>query len=134
MEPVRARLGTAKRLLIAPDGALNLIPFGALVDERGRFQVQRYAISYLGSGRDVLRMQIARASAAPPVVIADPAFGEPPVRASGPVYFSPLQGTRAEGEAIARLLPGAVVLSGSRATTAALSHVGAPSTPHIDRK
>jgi CHAT domain-containing protein len=131
MQPVRARLGTAKQLLIAPDGALNLIPFEALVDERGRFQVERYAMSYLGSGRDVLRMQVTRAAASPPVVIADPAFGEPPVTKSGPVYFAPLEGTRQEGEDIGRLLPGAVVLTGSRATKAALEQIGAPSILHI---
>jgi CHAT domain-containing protein len=131
MQPVRARVGTASELLIAPDGALNLIPFGALVDERGRFQVQRYAISYLASGRDVLRMQVSRATTTPPVVIADPAFGEPAVTARGPVYFSPLDGTREEAAAIGRLLPGAVVLTGSRATKAAIEQIGAPSILHI---
>lgn len=131
MQPVRERIGTATRLLIAPDGALNLIPFGALVDQRGRFQVERYAISYLGSGRDVLRMQVARASSNPPVVVADPAFGEPPVGAAGPVYFAPLDGTKQEAEAIERLLPRAVVLTGSRATKAALSQMDAPSILHI---
>src|SRR5262249_58789903 len=49
LRPVRALTGDARRLLIAPDGALNLLPFEALVDERGRFQVERYAIPYLVS-------------------------------------------------------------------------------------
>jgi CHAT domain-containing protein/lipopolysaccharide biosynthesis regulator YciM len=131
MQPVRARLGKATQLLIAPDGALNLIPFEALVDERGRFQVERYAMTYLGSGRDVLRMEVSRATTGPPVIVADPAFGEPPVTKSGPVYFSPLDGTREEAEAIRRLLPGAVVLTGSRATKAAVAQAGAPSVLHI---
>jgi CHAT domain-containing protein/lipopolysaccharide biosynthesis regulator YciM len=131
MQPLRARLGTAKQLLIVPDGALNLIPFEALVDERGRFQVERYAMSYLGSGRDILRMQVARATTSPAVVIADPAFGEPPVTKSGPVYFAPLDGTRKEAEEIGRLLPEAVVLTGSRATKTALERMGAPSILHI---
>jgi CHAT domain-containing protein len=131
MQPVRARLGAATLLLIAPDGALNLIPFGALVDQRGRFQVERYAMSYLGSGRDVLRMRVARATTGPPVIVANPDFGEPPVTMSGPVYFSPLDGTREEADAIARLLPDAVVLTGSRATKAAVAQVSAPSILHI---
>ena len=76
LRPVRALTGDATQLLIAPDGALNLLPFETLVDERGRFQVQRYAISYLSSGRDVLRMQVPRVRAGPPLVLADPAFGE----------------------------------------------------------
>jgi CHAT domain-containing protein len=131
MQPLRARLGTAKQLLIAPDGALNLIPFEALVDEHGRFQVERYAMSYLGSGRDILRMQVIRATTSPAVLIADPAFGEPPVTKTGPVYFAPLDGTRQEAEDIGRLLPGAVVLTGPRATKTALEQIAAPSILHI---
>ena len=34
MRPVRALLGDAARLLLSPDGALNLVPFEALIDER----------------------------------------------------------------------------------------------------
>jgi tetratricopeptide (TPR) repeat protein len=33
MRPVRKLLGDTKRVLLAPDGALNLVPFAALVDE-----------------------------------------------------------------------------------------------------
>ena len=59
MQAVRALAGDATHLLVAPDGALNLIPFEALVDERGQYLVQHYAFSYLTSGRDLLRMQVA---------------------------------------------------------------------------
>src|SRR5699024_8162800 len=41
------------RLRIAPDGMLNLLPFGALSDDRGAFLVQRYAISYIAAARDL---------------------------------------------------------------------------------
>ena len=57
MRPVRALLGDTKRLLISPDGSLNLIPFAALVDEQDRFLVESFSISYLTSGRDLLRLQ-----------------------------------------------------------------------------
>src|SRR5262249_52359363 len=127
LRPVRALMGDARRLLIAPDGALNLLPFEALVDERGRFQVERYAIAYLGSGRDLLRMEAEPAAAGPPLVIADPAFGEP-----GPgVYFTPLSGTAREAADIGRLLPGAAVLTGDRATKAALTRAARPPILHI---
>jgi hypothetical protein len=33
MRPVRKLVGDIRTLLLSPDGALNLIPFGALVDE-----------------------------------------------------------------------------------------------------
>src|SRR4029077_16845840 len=60
MQPIRAAVADAKRLLISPDGPLNLMPFEVLRDERGRYAVERYAISYLTSGRDLLRMQVPR--------------------------------------------------------------------------
>src|SRR6266498_2502812 len=56
-QPLRPLLGNLTRLLISPEGALNLIPFAALVDERGRYRIERYSISYLSSGRDLLRLQ-----------------------------------------------------------------------------
>src|SRR5262249_40400445 len=60
MRPVRALLEGASQLLISPDGELNLIPFEALVDEQGHFLIERYSLTYLTSGRDLLRMQVAR--------------------------------------------------------------------------
>src|SRR5262249_43700523 len=35
LAPALARAGDARQLLVSPDGALNLIPFGALVDDGG---------------------------------------------------------------------------------------------------
>jgi CHAT domain-containing protein len=77
MQPVRPLLGDAKQLLVSPDGELNLIPFEALVDESEQFLVERYSISYLTTGRDLLRLQTARSSRSGPVIVADPFFGEP---------------------------------------------------------
>ena len=78
MEPVRHLLGDARQLLVSPDGTLNLIPFEALVDERGAYLLERYSITYLTTGRDLLRMQVPLESKHRPVVFADPLFGEPP--------------------------------------------------------
>ena len=64
MQPVRGLLGSATQLLISPDSDLNLIPFQALLDEDGHYLVQRYFIGYLSTGRDLLRLQIARSSKA----------------------------------------------------------------------
>jgi CHAT domain-containing protein/Tfp pilus assembly protein PilF len=77
MQPVRPLVGDAARLLVSPDGALNLIPFEALVDEQGKYLVERYSFNYLTSGRDLLRLQVARASQSQPLVLANPLFGEP---------------------------------------------------------
>ena len=54
MERLKSAVGDARRLLISPDGDLNLVPFEALIDEGGRYLVERYAITYLTSGRDLL--------------------------------------------------------------------------------
>ncbi|MGH9410035.1 MAG: CHAT domain-containing protein, partial [Vicinamibacterales bacterium] len=142
--PVRALMGGATQLLIAPDGELNLVPFQALVDDRGRFEIQRYAMSYLSSGRDVLRMEIPHASAGRPLVVADPAFGdrddagvsganvqEASTGVLSTTYFSPLDGTAQEATVIGHLLPNAIVLTGPSATKDALLHASAPSILHI---
>ncbi|HTM24277.1 MAG TPA: CHAT domain-containing tetratricopeptide repeat protein [Vicinamibacterales bacterium] len=142
LRPVRSLTGDATQLLVAPDGALNLIPFEALVDEAGRFQVERYDISYLGSGRELLRMQIARPAVGPPLIVAAPDFGTPPpapaaARSSSidtagrAVYFAPLVGTAQEAAAIAKLLPGATVLTGLRASKTSLARPQAPSILHV---
>jgi CHAT domain-containing protein len=144
-------------MLVSADGQLNLIPFEALVDEQGRYLVERYAISYLTTGRDLLRLRVARASKSEPVVVANPLFGEPPVvqMAASPlpplksvrarttrrnittaadlssVYFAPLAGTGLEARTIKSLFPDARVLTGSGATKSALKQVNAPSILHI---
>ena len=77
VQPIRALAGDATRLLVSPDGPVALVPFEALVDEAGHYLLERYSISYLSAGRDLLRMQTVRASNTPPLIVADPLFGEP---------------------------------------------------------
>ena len=76
LQPLRAWFGDAARLLVSPDGELNLVPFEALVDEQGRYVIERHSTSYLTSGRDLLRMRVDRADSGRPVIFADPLFGE----------------------------------------------------------
>jgi CHAT domain-containing protein len=152
LRPLRPLVRDARRLLISPDGGLNRIPFEVLIDERGRFAVQRQAITYLTSGRDLLRMQTRRPSRGAPLIVADPFFDHPPV--TGPhrgtkltsrephptttngdelstLYFSPLPATGDEARAIKALYPEATMLSGPRATKAALTNADAPIILHI---
>ena len=148
MQPLRGTLGVAKHLLLAPEGVLNLVPFEALMDEHNRFLVERYAISYLSSGRDLLRMQVARNSKSGPLLLANPFFGdasgEPKLLAQATsrrsittatnlseVYFAPLSGTAIEARSIQSLFPDAQVLLGRQATVAALKQAHAPSILHI---
>jgi CHAT domain-containing protein len=68
MRPVRKLLGETRRVFLSPDSALNLIPFGALVDEQNRYLVENYSLTYLTSGRDLLRLQVKTDSKQGPVV------------------------------------------------------------------
>jgi len=151
MQPVRASLGSAKHLLISPDGPLNLIPFAALVDEQGHYLIEAHTITYLTSGRDLLRLQVRRESKGPPVVVADPAFGEPALIAASSrtgaknsagvngrpqvdysqVFFGPLPGVAEEVRALKDLLPQASFLTKEQATKAALKKLSGPSILHI---
>jgi CHAT domain-containing protein/tetratricopeptide (TPR) repeat protein len=132
MRPLRTLLGDATHLVISPDGNLNLVPFEALVDTRGSFLVERYATSYVTSGRDLLRMQVPRPRSTPPVIVADPLFDEPPVAAAlSGVYFAPIAATGAEARAIKDLFPDATLLTGRHATKAALTEVKSPRILHI---
>src|ERR1700758_3750873 len=48
-------MGNVGRAYLAPDGQLNLVPFGALVDDKGNYLTQSFEFTYLTSGRDLLR-------------------------------------------------------------------------------
>ena len=149
MRPLRASLNGATRLLISPDGGLNLVPFEALVDEHGRYLIERYGMTYFTSGRDLLRMEVPKGTPGRPLIVADPLFGEPAGRAVarnrtgsvrrsvtggreiGSLYFAPLSGSAAEARAIKSLFPDATLLTGRRATKASLETASAPSILHI---
>jgi CHAT domain-containing protein/Tfp pilus assembly protein PilF len=151
MQPLRASLNDITRLLISPDGGLNLVPFETLVDKRGRYLIERFATTYLTSGRDLLRMQIPRAAAGEPVIVADPLFGEPASReipvpqldgrtghrsiTTGAeisnLYFTPLLGSAVEARAIKTFFPNATLLMGRQATKATIERLSAPSILHI---
>lgn len=145
MRPIRRRLGGRTRLLISPEKYLNLVPFAALVDERGRYLINNYRISYLTSGRDLLRLQPARRANDPPLIIANPDFentagghsSEPlpsDQRVGGllsDMKWSPLPGTESEAQAIKKLLPSANLRVGAEATEAELRRANAPSVLHL---
>jgi CHAT domain-containing protein/Tfp pilus assembly protein PilF len=156
MRPVRSLLaeapGETRRLLIAPDGSLNLIPFAALVDKRKRYLVERYSISYLTSGQDLLRLQISPPSKSSPLIMANPVFGRvetiagrarqnPENSQAGDqvwgeidptvVFFQPLPGTEREALAIKAALPESSVLLKGEATETALKQLKAPLILHV---
>lgn len=145
MQPIRPLLGDATQLLVSPDGELNLVPFAALVDEQGRYLIQRYSFTYVTSGRDLLRMQVARESKSSPLVVANPNFGAQALnettvavatngtssRSLSDTYFAPLAATENEARSIQMLFPDATVLTGVKATETAIKEVAAPRILHL---
>ncbi|NEO91069.1 MAG: CHAT domain-containing protein, partial [Moorea sp. SIO3G5] len=142
LAPIRAQIGNSNHLIISPDGALNLIPFEALVDKNNQFLIENLTFTYLTSGRDVLRFPVQTRSQQRPVLIADPIFGKPgetvqlaqnPTRSGNwpQRKLPPLPGTRDEAEAIAEILPQAQIRLGRQATEAVIKQAHRPSILHI---
>jgi CHAT domain-containing protein/tetratricopeptide (TPR) repeat protein len=116
--PLRTLIGMSEQILISPDGSLNLLPFGVLIDEQGRYLAEMIELTYLTSGRDLLRMDSSPLSRQPALIVADPDFGliEAPgssdsskgnrrsVEMRGGLSFTRLSGTAQEAAAIRRIL------------------------------
>jgi CHAT domain-containing protein len=136
-------LGKTKHVLLAPDGALNLLPFAALIDGSGKFAVERFRFTYLTSGRDLLRLAVKIKPKGGSVIFADPAFdggagGKPDDKTRGrrsrslrSMKWSKLPGTAEEAVAIAKLLARASLFRGHKATESALKKVTAPKILHL---
>ncbi|MBE9005109.1 tetratricopeptide repeat protein [Fortiea sp. LEGE XX443] len=147
--PIRPLLGDASHILISPDGQLTLIPFEALKDEQDKFLIQRYAFSYLTSGRDLLGFQSNNNNASAPVVLADIDYDNQTQtvasakttnsrglqnRRSGDLanlIFDPLAATKDEAAAIKKVLPDAKLLLGKEATETAVKQLQSPSILHL---
>jgi tetratricopeptide (TPR) repeat protein len=146
MQPIRAKLGDKTHILLSPDSQLNLIPFAALLDENNQYLVENYQITYLTTGRDLLRLENKQQPRQASVIVANPNYDEPGITNSAVAFnrsrnrlisgidvlsFGPLPGTAKEAEAIQPLLPNATVLTQSEATEQAIKQVEAPRILHI---
>lgn len=150
MAKLAPALGTSKEILIAPDGALNVVPFSALVDDAGDFLIKSYTFTYLTSGRDLLRLSVRTKAQGGGVVFADPSFDATgPAPAKQPdapagagtrgrrsadlssLEWPPLPGTGQEADAVAKNLAGAKVYRGADATEAAVKQVHGPKILHL---
>ncbi len=153
MQPIATALRNVTHLVVSPDGTLNLIPFAALVGQNDRYLVESYTISYVTSGRDLMRLgefvSDRSRPRGPPIVVANPSFDVLPVQSSaslGPppanrgidarlleqlTGFEPLPGTGEEAAALAKVLPSARVYTGSDATEALVKQLHGPLILHI---
>ncbi|WP_170319561.1 CHAT domain-containing tetratricopeptide repeat protein [Polyangium spumosum] len=134
-----------KHLLVAPDGDLALLPFGALLLDNGKFLLQEYAVTYLSSGRDLLRLGERDPKRSAPVLVASPDYDAPGDAGAAPlaeapkgslplisrVKFTPLPGTAEEAAAVRPLLPSPRVQIDRIATETALKQVASPRILHV---
>lgn len=123
---------SGKRLAVVADGALQLVPFGALVDASGHYEIERHEVVMLPSATalEALRRERGTRAEGTVAVVADPVFAatdprvaeakgqaeamdETVARARDGVRggceeragLERLEGSRAEAEAIAKLVP-----------------------------
>jgi len=138
VQPLLPLLGDARRLFLAPDGQLSLVSFAALHDGR-QFLIDRFDITYLTSGKDLLPHPAELGAGRPissesaVVVMADPDYGAPPPAvAQTRSSWGPLPGTRREAELIRELFPGETRLFvGAEARKDVLLKLEAPAVLHL---
>lgn len=130
LAPIRALLPGTSQLVLAPDGQLNLVPFDALVDADGRYALENYLVSYVTTGRDLLRLATSPRPRSSAVVVAAPDYGSGPSQPEDAVSLPALPGTRAEAADLQTYFAFAL-LTGGRATKSALAALLGPAMIHI---
>ncbi len=134
-DPLEFALDGRTRLFLAPDGDLARLPFEVLPIDKDRCLIDKYQISYLSVGRDVLRFDRPPTDPPPatPLVFADPDFdlagNTVPAFARGDPFPS-LEGTHREGKQIADLLDVEPAM-GDRALETELKSCRSPRILHI---
>lgn len=149
MQPVRSRIGSKRHLLLSPDSQLHLIPFAALVDERNQYLAETYTLTYLTSGRDLLRLFLKATPRQGAILIANPNYDDAGTPTSTAIAntpsaltnrrstdlstqrFAPLPGTEQEAQNLQPLLSDVTLLTGSKATENYLKQVKGPQILHI---
>jgi len=131
-DPMLEAIGSVIRLSLGQHGELTRVPFAALPIEGGCL-IDRYELTSLDTGRDLLRPKSFAAEPAEPLVLANPDFDleldrVPASERKRP--FMPLPGTRDEGKAVAAIL-GVAPLLGSDARDSQFGTARSPRTLHI---
>lgn len=161
MQPIRPRLGQANTIFLAPDGELNLVPFAALRDKRGRYLLEDKLFVYLTSGRDLIRLQIKHQSQLDKLIFAINDFNTGGAESALPIAknaadsfqnselsrtrggrlsedetmatlsFPELKQARSEGEIIGRIFPDAKLFVDEQAIETTLKQVRRPYWLHL---
>jgi len=130
--PLHDPLTNVSHVILSPDSKLNLVPFEALVDPQGHYEMEERLVSYVTSGRDLLRLAVRRAPRSSATILAAPDYGSsssPDLTGLG--TFRPLEGAIAELAELPAYFVQARTLTGDQATKAALAATVGPAVLHI---
>jgi CHAT domain-containing protein/Tfp pilus assembly protein PilF len=147
LNPLATAISGARVLFLSPDGELNRVPFAAIPAPGTSQELsETVQLRLLTTGRDLLDLQQPSATPkAAPLVVAHPRFDAPGRPAGAPVRgasgqqrsadlknpsWSPLPATAREGQAIASLTKGRLLLQ-EQATAAAVQQLPGPKILHI---
>lgn len=134
ISPIWKIVAGTPHLIIVPDGLLNTVPFEAFVDQEGKYLIEKSQISYLTSGRDLLRLKNRANSEEPPTIIANPSYGD----GQGPILagnqykaLKKLEGTIKEAIEVKKILLSTNIYLEEKATKEALTELNRPEILHI---
>lgn len=150
LAPLEDFLKGRKVVIIGTEGHLSQLSFEALPISDSEFVLDRYVVSYVGSGLDLIRRETGeRVDTAPAVVLADPDFGLTAtnkeesddsdckytcnpinLRSSG-VSLAPLPGALEEGQMIAKIIGEGECISGSDANKSLVKNLANPRILHF---
>ena len=130
-KPILPALGDCRKIYISPDGELAFVNFGALPGRQpDRFAIEDFDISYVTTGRDLMRSGTGQGN--PPLLVGAPDYG---TRWFQKDVLSFLPGTLAEVNAIASLMKQSgenpTLLTGGQATEAAVKAAKHPRILHL---
>lgn len=116
MKPIEAAIATMTHLVIVPDRELHRVPFSALRSPSGRYVVEDHDVTITPSATWFARKteSAQNREEGPPSVLLVAGPGSPTGIAGPPLPR--LEGAEEEVEQLARLYPGATLLTGDRAT------------------
>ena len=81
-QPLEEHFGQARQLILSPDAALWLVPWGALPLPDGKYAIQKYQIRYCISGRNLVNQATnSGQKATAPVLFANPDYDMGPAEA-----------------------------------------------------
>lgn len=151
--PLLPALGQTRRVFLATDGALSLVPFETFRGPEGRYLIEGFSFTYLAAGRDLLSFGQRQGAPGRSLVLGDPDFDldgagrakalaglNLPVWSKGTrsadmaaLRFDPLPATRKEAQAVqAQLGPAqAAIFLGPQAQEEVLAQARGPRVLHL---